>query len=335
MRTGTRSVGFLACLLCTNPAWAQTPFEALLQECYSLRTRNRSAAALDPCRRAVVMSRNGRSLAQLGLTEMALGQWVEAANHISEALTDPSQQEPERRRALDTAMQSIRPRVAELVVDTNDPTASVTVDGRAVPTGARPVFAAAGTVRLVVRPREGDEVTRLVELTLGRPTHETVQFAAAATTTEAQRVEVQRNVGGGPAVTAPTIVSPAARARVGSTQRALAWTAGGLAVAGFALSLVGWRLREGAVSDYLAQCPSADIADRMVFDQCTPRHATLLTVVDQWQTVTTVGLVAGGVFAVASAVLFTTTPGSRRTDARAVRCGGGPGLVGVGCVVAF
>ena len=79
---------------------------------------------------------------------------------------------------------------------------------------------------------------------------------------------------------------PVASGAPGATQRVLAWTAAGVAVAGFGLSLVAWRLREDVVSGYEARlCPEGE-ASEMDVSRCREPQATARERVDQWEAVT-------------------------------------------------
>ncbi len=325
-------------LLATGPLWAQQqgPEEGLLRECFTLREQGRHDAAFERCSRAVGIARSSRSLAQLAITEFALHRWNDAATHIAEALADRTNPLPERSRAvLAETMTQVRPHVAELRVEGGEEGASVLINGAAVGTLplAVPLYLQPGAVLLMVRPRQGAVVARRVTLTAGQTSTETVRVEPAGTAVAVVAPTAS------PATVA-TVMAPVAppppeqRASSGSTRRVLAWTTAGVALAGFGLSLAAWRLREGAVSDYVGQCPTGEIDDAMRVTECNGLHTRADTDVDQWGTIATVGLAAGGVLAVTSAVLFATGSGAR-TEARAVRCGGGPGLVGVGCTVAF
>lgn len=324
-------------LLASGPLWAQQgPEDALLRECFTLREQGRHDAAFERCSRAVTLVRSSRSLAQLAITEFALHRWTDAASHITEALADQANPLPERSRAVLTeTMLEVRPHVSELRVEGGAEGASVMVNGQAMGTLplAVPLFLAPGSVLLSVRPRQGAAITRRVTLTAGQTATETVRAEPAATAVAVAAPSAHPRAAA--RVAPPTAVTPPEpHAASGSTRRVLAWTAAGVAVAGFGLSLAAWRLREGAVSDYVGECPAGEVDDPAVVARCGGRRTQADADVDQWGAVATVGLVAGAALAVTSAVLFATSP-SGRTEARAVRCGGGPGLVGVGCTVAF
>lgn len=351
---GRRGVGLWAgaVLLVASAAWAQPQSEdALLRECYMLRQQGQHRPALERCQRAVQIARTGRSVAQLAITEFALEQWAPAATHLAEALADRVHPWVQQNRAtLEETLGRVRPHVAELAVGSNEREATVTVNGevRGTLPLVTPLYLAPGAVRLVVRARSGEEIAREVTLAAGQRATESVQFVRttvvvpSVVAVPSPPPPVPTTSLAVPPTTSPAVppvvvagVSPPVATPVpSSTRRVLAWTAGGAAVAGLALSLVAWRLREGAVADYAGQCP-AEVESATEMERCAGLHAAAQTDVGQWQAVSTAGLVAGGVFAVGSAVLFATLSSGRSGERRAVRCGGGPGVVGIGCEVAF
>src|SRR6185503_7108961 len=90
-------------------------------------------AALAQFRCAFAADGSAEALAQIALTEMALGRWVEAEVDLRKALgfeRDPWIQG--RRPALGAALEKIRDNLGELLVDGNPAGAEVLVDGRVV-----------------------------------------------------------------------------------------------------------------------------------------------------------------------------------------------------------
>jgi hypothetical protein len=137
-----------------------------------------------------------------------------------------------------------------------------------------------------------------------------------------------------PAPSPTALVSTAVAAPSGpSTRRGLAFAAGGLAVGGFGLALGAWGLREEGVRDYNAACPSGS-APAGTVDRCTTAREAAQRDADTWEAVATVGLIAGGVFSVASALLFATESASRGATAR-VRCDVLPSVAGGQCTMSF
>lgn len=335
-------------LLQAAPSYAQQSEDELLNRCYRLRTRGRFDDALAQCEAAVRTSRTGRSLAQLALTEIALGRWTAAAEHLTQAMADRTHPWVQRNRAvLDEAMTRVRPHVGVLEVEATEPGATVSVNGgdaRPLPLAA-PLLVAPGSVELDVRSPGGDVVRRTVTLAAGQASREVVTFARAAPPPRVEAPPVlavtpaATEVRTPPVATTPSmpVVTPPPRPErggSGSLQRTLAWTAAGGAVAGLGVALVAWRLREGAVSDYTVSCPAGDV-DEVTAARCAAPHAQAVSDVGTWETVTTVGLVAGAALAVGSVVLFATVPSSRGGTRTSLRCGAGPGTVGARCGLSF
>jgi hypothetical protein len=323
-----RGVAFLLLgVLAPALALAQSPEDALLNECYTLRRAGRHDASLPRCEEAASRFPSGRSLTQLALTEMALERWAAAATHLTSALADHTHpwMQPNR-PSVEDALRTVRPRVGVLEVDTNIPDATVSVPGSAPAPASGPVFASPGRVTVILRAEDGRTVTRNVALVAGQTTHERMDFPAAPTNVAANTTAAPLSLPPPPDRPLPSSL-PATRT---STRRVLAWTAGGVALASFGLALVSWRVREGVVSDYLAACPAAT----STAEGCGARWDTADGEASQWETLTTVGLVAGGAFALTSAILFVTEP-SRSPSATTWICAPSVGLAGGHCAVRF
>ncbi len=136
----------------------------------------------------------------------------------------------------------------------------------------------------------------------------------------------------------PRVPPPEGPRPRGALQRALAWTAGGAAVAGVALGAVFLALRNDEATSF-----NARNRDGVSANDC-PRGSSARACLDAEAAVATRGAVAatgfviGGAAAIASAVLFATLP-SRAAPARLeVRgCGAavGRGGLAVTCEITF
>jgi len=324
-----RPSGFILLLagaLTPTLAAAQSAEDALLNECYTLRRAGRHDASLPRCEEAAARFPSGRSLAQLALTEMALSRWVAAATHFTAALADADHPSVRQNRAsIDEALNMIRAHVGALEVTTNVPDATLSLGAGPRVAVTRVAFALPGPVTLTVRAADGRTLTRDVTLNAGQLTRERVDFAAAPSTVAARGMP--------PAgIIAPPATTPPPPSI--STRRVLAFTAGGVALAGFGLALVSWRQREAAVAVYLdLRCPTGDTSDAER-TRCVGPHNTARKGESLWEAVTAVGLVAGGVFAVTSAILFATEP-SRREPRTTWACAPSLGHPGGSCTVSF
>jgi len=311
-------------------AFAQSAEDALLNDCYALRRAGRHAASLPRCEEAASRFPSGRSLTQLALTEMALERWAAAATHLTAALADRTHPWLQSNRAsVEDALRTVRSHVGALEVATNVPGATVLLPGSAPVPASNAVFAPPGRVAVTLRAGDGRVVTRDVALTAGQTTREQIDFPVAPSAVAAHTTTAPIRL---PPPHTPSPLPPAATGT--STRRVLAWTSAGLAAAGFGLALVSWRAREGVVSDYEGECRTArDMAAEAHCSQSQERGAADGRVSD-WEAGTAVGLVAGGVFAVTSVILFATEP-SRRVSATTWACAPAIGVAGGHCMLRF
>ena len=157
---------------------------------------------------------------------------------------------------------------------------------------SRPLFAPPGRVVVTLHALDGRSLTREVELSAGQVTRERMEFSVAVTAVAAN-----------PTLTPPRVLPPPDRplppptpTEGTSTRRVLAWTAPGIAAAGFGHALV--------VRSDIVECPVAASTE----ENCGAEWGTADGERAQWEAVTTVGLIAGGAFAVTSAILFATEP---------------------------
>jgi hypothetical protein len=325
MRAGATLTLALALSLGAFEARAQSAEDALLGECFSLRTAGRFTESLARCEQAVSTARSGRSLGQLALTEMALERWPDAARHLTDALADGAHPWVVRNRAtLTDALRTTRARVAELLLDANEAGVRYRIDGRDRGEAQGGVFVLPGTATLEARTPDGRTLSRSVTLSAGGTSRESFAFerpvAPTVSTTVAPPVAPVRTV---------------PNDRPGPPLRALAFASAGVAAAGFTLALLGWRLREGAVGDYVARCPSGETTDPMVAARCASLHTDAERDLGRWQTLSTAGIITGSAFAIASAVLFVVSPSTRSTGASALSCAVSVTSPGLHCAVVF
>jgi hypothetical protein len=126
---------------------------------------------------------------------------------------------------------------------------------------------------------------------------------------------------------------PPTETRPTNTRRILAWTAAGGAALGLSVALVAWAQRERVVSDYNSRCPEGAVLSFQQITSCIATHPIAESDRNTWNTLSTVGLIAGGALAVTSVVLFTTS--SRHHPATSLACGQGPGTLGIRCALHF
>lgn len=299
-------------------AWAQSPEDAPLAECYAQRRANRLDASLAACQRAVALVPSGRSYAQLALTEMALEHWTDAATHLTHALTDANHAWVQQNRAsLEGALRTCRARVAEVFLDTNVPRATASANGTSLgDVRSAPFFLPPGSALIELRAPDGRVLSRTVSLGAGSSTHEAFDFADVPTATSPTPVTL---------LPTPVTPPPAVTDRGVSTRRTLAWVSAAGALVGVGVGLVGWRLREGVAAEYLTCLggPNAPECD----------YTAAQGDVRRWETLTGVGFALGGALAVTSAVFFLTS--RERPAHRALVCGPSMTLQGLDCSVRF
>src|SRR5438309_7479013 len=91
--------------------------EALIRQGVELRHQGHDVRALPLFQKAYGMTRTPRTAGQLGLCEMAMGYWLDAENHLSEALNDPQHPWVSRNLGdLTGALASVRTNIGDVVV---------------------------------------------------------------------------------------------------------------------------------------------------------------------------------------------------------------------------
>ena len=152
--------------LLARGALAQTDAAgAALREGVELRARGQDEAALAAFRRSWEIAPGPRARAQMALAEQALGRWIQAEQHLQEALVAEADPWIRRHRAaLRAALEVIGEHLGGLDVRGGVPGAEVRVEGRARGTLplVLPLRVPVGTVVLEVRApgQERDVVPR-------------------------------------------------------------------------------------------------------------------------------------------------------------------------------
>ncbi len=329
----------LACAAVVCVATALTSGEALAQrdalearydQGVALREQHRDADAVALYRALYDETHAPRALAQMALAEAALGQWTDAEEHLTQALSASGDAWMQRHRAaLEGAQRTIREHLGTLDVVCSTPGAELWIQGRrvsALPL-ARPVRVVAGTVAFEVRAPERVTVMRVATVTANGFARETVDLVAAAPAVAAAPTPTQT-----PAVAAAPrpITAPTAPPRSGGLQRTL----GIAAAAGAGVFLIGGAVAYvvglGQTDDFNATCPPPDSPG--LSTECS----NLASSVHTMEALAVTGFVGGGLLAAGATVLLLTSP-SRQSErgASALACGRGPGDVGVSCRLTF
>jgi|SRR5579859_2915204 len=256
-----------------------------------LRRTHQNAEALAEFEEAYALAPTPRARAQVALAELALGRWVEAESGLVEALA--AKDDPwiaKNHDILADALASIRPRVADLVVDASVAGAEVWVDGarRGVVPLVAPLRVAAGDVVVEVRAPRFLTLRRSVKVWGGESAHETFTLTAAER----------------PLAAAPHLVraegSPPDSA--GSGRRTAGWLtlgAGALALGAGATATVV-QYREAGIYDDDSRC----LVGVLTRDQQCGGHRDAAKTA---QAVAIVGYSVSGVAAISGTILLLTS----------------------------
>jgi hypothetical protein len=301
-----------------DPAWAEA--DRLEAQALAAWDQNHPAEALPILERSVLLPHRARTTAQLGLLEARLGRWVRAEAHVTQALAAPDPWVTENRERIERALERIRSRVASLELECNVVGATVWIADEQIGTlpHAAPLRVPVGTTPVEVRAAGYRPVVLRVTVDAGLTAHE-----RALLTPEAP-----------PVLATPTpVVTPVAPAQNPAptvpTARIVAWTSIGVGT----LMLVGGGVSIGIRESAAARTQSADCAP-------TPGLTPIQRCPDDFSAVdaTTISgaVLFGGaaLFAGVAAVLFATS-GSSAPRSAAIRCGGGPGDIGLACAGVF
>jgi hypothetical protein len=163
------------------PAVAGEPDE-LIARGLELRRQGKDQDALPLFEHALEQGQSGKTLAQLGLCEQALGLWLRAETHLQEAVTRPTDPWIKKNLgALNNALDLVRSRLGVIDIWGTPNGARVDIDGGTVGTLplARPVHVPEG--RRVVTVEANGFVTekRTLEIVPGATVREHVALVAA------------------------------------------------------------------------------------------------------------------------------------------------------------
>jgi hypothetical protein len=280
-----RSVLAFALTLCAaSSASAQTaadPSEPIIRHGLQLREQGMEREALAEFTRAWEMGHTPRARAQMALAEQALGEWVAAFEHMTEALdarTDPWI--ASRRSVLEEAFAVIRGRVGQLEVESDPVGAEVSIDGvvRGSTPLAHPIALVAGSHVVEARMQGRLAVSRSVSVHADEVHREALVLAPMAA--------VVAPASSAPAASPAPVVDRADRENVGPG--AGPWVVMAAGAAALALGTVFWILRGNELvaaahacntgSDDFLTC--GDAPTRAEHDAGIPHYDTAVT--DSW-----------------------------------------------------
>lgn len=243
----------------TPPVRDAAAADALLRQGIDLRKANDDRGALAAFEKAFTLAGSPEALAQMALAEQALGHWVEAHEHMRQALEDTDQPWIAGHRAtLEAALREMASRLGTLELSCNVDGALVRVDGRVLgktPLDGPAYLLAGQSVIQVLAPGYFD-VTRQVYVDAGALS----RLDVSLTPTEAGSAAPSSDSGdsAGPradsqlAPALPQSTAPGAAHGAGeaSAKDFLMYGSLGVAALGLSIGVAGYGLREVNVRVY-------------------------------------------------------------------------------------
>jgi hypothetical protein len=293
-------------LALTARAHAQLPdAETLYKDGVALRRERHDAEALAAFRRAYSIQPAPRTLAQIGLAEQALGQWVDAEADLQRVLQAKGDAWIDRNRAvLATGLADIQRHLGDLDVQADVPGAELWVNGArvAVLPLSRSLRVETGSVLLEVRARGYAAARRTTFVEPGESAREDVHLVPLVVQAPAEEpapIAAPRSVGGrGPSALAPVVVGsePARVLPVDRPLRTASFVLLGAGVLGLATgTYYGVRTLDAQSRSHDA-CPYVDCPDRAAVRLDQDAHLSAVR--------STAWFVAGIAVATAGAGLF-------------------------------
>jgi hypothetical protein len=272
------------------------------------------------------VARSPRTAAQLGLVELALGYWVAADDHLSEALAPASHPWIDRnRQVLQQSRSDARSHVAALVIEGQPAGAEISVNSVRAGTFplSAPIRVGEGTVTIEARAPGRIEQKRVITVRGGAT--ERLWLDLAPIPASERKVEA--------APPPVVVVAPPPPAPVDSElpawRRVLPWGLAGGAVLAAGVGVwqhVAWRQAQSDFEEIDA-C-AADLPGHGNDDRCQGRYDTL----SGRRTRAYVGYGVAGALGVGAAVMFLLN-GS--PESPGVAFGPGPTALGLSCRGAF
>ncbi len=294
-------IALTAQLAITNVALAKSS-KQLIEEGLDLRERGQDQRALQLFQEAYRKTPTAQALAQIALAEQALGRWVDAQMHLSEALRSKEAWITQRSAPLNRALQAIRSRLARVEVLGAPAGAKVLINGKqvgALPLSA-PVYVAAGSTLVELHAEGHRPSSRTIELKAGAFGRETIELLPLPKPSPPPAVvnKPKQRVDQRPAESSPALTAKAQPARRSSLDL-WAWAAAAGALGGVIGGVVGVVVRAGHINDYNddALC----LVNGLTRDEnCGGR----LDSANAAQAGAIGGFAAAGAFAIASGLLF-------------------------------
>lgn len=321
----------LVAFLATTGALAQQPsprVTALLRHGVELRQQGQDEAALREFRAADAITHEPRITAQIGLAEQALQRWLDARQHLREALAATQDDYIIRHReVLAPALTEVETHLGSLVVIGAVSGAVLRIDGLQIGVlpMTEPVFLAAGSVAIELTAPGFATVSRTVRLEAGRVSRERVSMPDLRASTTVTR----------PTHEAPPVDTPRAEMPTGQRTAGLVTLIGGIAIGSSGAVLLG--LSQRAIASFNSDNRCRVSSTGMVYPESLRSCLDDFNAGEIERNLSYIGISVGVGSAIVGAILLATAPSATvRSDRRATfRCDAVPGSLGVRCGGSF
>jgi hypothetical protein len=327
--------------------------EALYKRGLEFRRAGKDADALEVFKQLNDLEKSPRSVAQMGLAEQALGLWVEAEGHLTEALkADDNPWIRKNRHALEGALVEINKRLGHVDVWGEPAGAEVLIDGKVVGTLplAAPVPVVVGNIPIAVRAPGYLERSTVVSVGPNESARERfvlqraeLSSPAVAAAESPRPATAPTSDSAPPSVT--VVVSPGGEAsapdRPGTLRAAAKWTAWGVGAVALGVGTFGALGQTSAGNDFNASCGLDSSGKGQPLSgssktptQCQSFQNSAGTDFD----LEVVGFVAAGALAVTGLVLWLTEEHHTGARSEALLCAPQYPLgssLSIGCAVRF
>jgi hypothetical protein len=334
--------------LSARPARAATKAEqaeALIHEGVELRAHDQAARALAVFQQAYQLARTPRTAAQLGLCELDLARYVDAQNHLLEALASPDHPWIAKNKAiLMRQLATAAANVGELALTVSPAGADVLLNGKPMDRSlAGPsIRLEKGPVDVEVRAAGYEAAHETITIRGGQREQRTfaltplpAQPVAAATSLEAAPPA--------PGAAVDLTAAPPPAGEMARKERIAAWITGGVAAGALVLGTVE---AFNAASKRDAFNGHTTVQGGVVVEDCgtAALNAACKPLKDSYDTALTasiVGFVSAAALAATSTVLFKLSSSGHGANpersglAGTFACVPEPGVRGVGCALRF
>lgn len=295
----------LALCLMSVPALAQD-FDALMDEGVALRARAEDHEALDRFERAAALRRTPVVVAQIGLAEQALGRFVAAEAHLTEALELGGAWIERQHEVLEAALVAIRAQLGTLEVLCEAEDAELVVEGRRVALPSGPLRVLAGEV----------------EYRVEAPGHEPSRRSARVASEAVVRITVHLLPTAPPTVDGATRTTSVTSSTPSSSTPALPPGEEG---AGALVPVLGATAGAALVGGVVADVLRVRAVQRWNGDACAPEGATLRSETcsddrDRWRRARAATVASFGVAAVLGVVTLVLALRGDEDETYALAC---------------